>query len=207
MKHIRILFFSFFVLTNFFYALNGFAQAKSDTQFSAGVAGGLNLTDISFSGLGSGLSTSPLLRINLGIWGKYELMENISAHVGFLYSGQGASIDIGTSSGKVTAAVLQIPVYGAYKFYDENNIKISGLLGAYAGFQLTSNIDVAGYNSNNVRAGLDLGPSLGVEVEMVENVSFMLTYNYGLLKALDFDGIQGASRFFQLTAVYYFFKM
>lgn len=196
--------------------LVGFAT-QAYCQFEAGASGGFNLSSMGGKDLPD---TKNVLKLNVGLWGKYNLIENFDGHMGLLITGLGTKIEFGNSESKINLTYLQIPVYGGYKLHQDENLSFSALVGGYLGFALGGNFKGGGEKSDIDTNALDFGLSLGVDIGIQENLFVRTTYNYGLLKPLPYndefdsptlglglDGLRAYNRYLQIGVVYYFYKM
>jgi len=190
--------------------LVGFAT-QAYCQFEAGASGGFNLSTLGGADVEDNKTA---LKLNIGMWGKYNLAENFDGHMGLLITGLGAKFP---GDSKLNLTYLQVPVYGGYKLHQDENLSFSALVGGYLGFLASSKYEIDGTEFDLEPNSLDFGLSLGFDVGIQENMFIRTTYNYGLLKpipdfnspgiGLGLDGFKAYNRYLQISFVYYFYKM
>ena len=99
---------------------------------------------------------------------------------------------------------LQVPVYGGYTVFNEADFKIGVLFGGYLGLALDSKANDVDFGAST--NSLDFGLSVGLDLQVVQDISLRFTYNYGLLDPYTTTS-EYQNRFIQAALVFNFYKL
>lgn len=117
--------------------------ASAQAQFSFGVRGGFNLTNMNESGGGISPDTKMKSGFQVGVVGDYAVSESFSIQPGLLFTTQGCSWDLEMFGTKVETSInlnyLQVPVNAQYKL-DLGNAKLFLQAGPYVGCALSGKV-------------------------------------------------------------------
>ncbi|NBW27503.1 MAG: porin family protein [Flavobacteriaceae bacterium] len=138
-----------------------FANAQ-DTKY--GVKGGLNMSNNSSEG------SKSITSFHLGVFAQFKMNDKFAIQPELLYSGQGASTDLGT----VNLNYLNIPVMAKYNVADAFSIEA----GPQIGFLMSAKFGSLDFKDQC--NSTDFGFNLGAGYDLNETMSLGLRYTMGL---------------------------
>lgn len=191
--------------------------ASVQAQFTFGVRGGFNLTNMDESGEGISPDTKMKPGFQVGIVGDYAVNESFSIQPALLFATQGCNWDFELFGTKVETSInlnyLQVPVNAQYKL-DLGNAKPFLQAGPYVGYALSGKIKAKadGFkNDEKIEFGngeddmnpFDFGLGFGAGVQF-ENIQVGLGYNLGLANLSNADKITTRNNGLTFTLTYLF---
>ena len=207
-----------------------FTTGVAQAQFSFGVRGGFNLTNMTveenIGGVTVGLDHSFKPGFQAGIVGELAITNALAIQPGILFATQGARLETDEflgmpieMSSTTSLNYIQVPINVQYKIPFGNNLRFLLQAGPYLGFALNGNIrtEVSGAgititpDDEKIEFGsgddemrrLDFGVGFGAGVEF-GNFQVAAGYNLGLANLSNVDGGTIRNNGLALTVTYLF---
>ena len=160
-------------------------------QFTPGIKGGLNVTDI------SNLNGDNRISGHVGLFLHHTINSNWCVQPELLYSGQGQKYMTNTGERTITLSYIQVPVmvqyYPVKQLYFEFGPQVSFLTAAHSKGSGDDKVEVDGaYNK------ADFGVNVGLGVAATSNIGFYGRYNAGLTDITKNNNISQMNRVGQL---------
>ncbi len=158
-------------------------SVASLAQFSFGVKGGINLSNVAYSGIQSLVSSSltdteTLLGIHFGVYGKFKLNKNLSIIPEFQFSQRGYKGLTGNTKEVVNINYFELPILCSYSIN-----KLIGIdFGVSPSFLASSSTPFFGVFKN-----FDINAVGGIRFNLIDNLFLTGRYYHGLASISDIE--------------------
>ncbi len=149
----------------------------SQAQVSFGVKGGLNFSNVAYSGTYSSVfsDTDNLLGLHFGLYGKLKLKNNFSLITEIQFSQKGYKGLTGNTKEKININYIEIPILYSYSI---NRLGVD--LGLSPAFLASSSTPIIGSFKS-----FDANIIGGIRFHLTENIFMTTRYYYGLTSISD----------------------
>ncbi len=155
------------------------ALSASAQNIQFGVKGGLNMSNIS----NTGLDSKAKIGFNVGVTADYQVSKDLYVLSGLEYITKGEKYQIENRDASLNLAYLQLPIHAGYKITIADDTRLVLHAGPYLAYALSAKTKVSGESTDIINDinRFDAGLGIGAKAELGK-ISVGLGVDFGFLK-------------------------